>query len=235
MRECSSSTSFNPRLPGGKAISAVEDEAAPSLFQSTPSGGEGERFRLSVASRNAVSIHAFRGGRRNMWVRLLLQRGKFQSTPSGGEGDWQTFPDWYKMPFQSTPSGGEGDCVDEPSSNAFFRFNPRLPGGKASTSACTAQAGAGFQSTPSGGEGDLYAVCPFVYRNVSIHAFRGGRRRMKRRPRCRRYGFNPRLPGGKAIMFSATLITRLWFQSTPSGGEGDAISRAAVPCSRQIL
>jgi len=35
-------TSFNPRLPGGKATNAAASVARASKFQSTPSGGEGD-------------------------------------------------------------------------------------------------------------------------------------------------------------------------------------------------
>ena len=57
-------------------------------FQSTPSGGEGDKMK------DVISY----GG------------GVFQSTPSGGEGDaLYSRVHWRRSMFQSTPSGGEGD------------------------------------------------------------------------------------------------------------------------------
>jgi len=58
------------------------------------------------------------------------------------------------------------------------RFNPRLPGGKATCTGDRRNAGRTFQSTPSGGEGDMDAIALCAWRHVSIHAFRGGRRRI---------------------------------------------------------
>ena len=59
--------------------------SAPSLFQSTPSGGKATVIRDQLQFSARVSIHAFRGeGDLAAW--LYRQRGTaFQSTPSGGK------------------------------------------------------------------------------------------------------------------------------------------------------
>ena len=70
-----------------------------------------------------------------------------------------------------------------------------------------------FQSTPSGGKATKSEPRWKRKERVSIHAFRG-----EGDWTCARQG-----------------LSLSMFQSTPSGGKATAISRAAVPCSRQIL
>ena len=94
-----------------------------------------------------------------------------------------------------------------------------------------------FQSTPSGGkatdnDADLSAhlVC------VSIHAFRGEGDWMSGGWRRWCAAFQSTPSGGKATSHTGSISLYVGaFQSTPSGGKATAISRAAVPCSRQIL
>ena len=85
------------------------------------------------------------------------------------------------------------------------------------------------------GEGDFGVVYVFNSVVVSIHAFRGegdGLAWVVDRVRAR---FQSTPSGGKATGVFASCVTPALFQSTPSGGKATAISRAAVPCSRQIL
>ena len=86
------------------------------------------------------------------------------------------------------------------------------------------------------GEGDAERDAEPRALDVSIHAFRGEGDSM-RSPQysTAAVGFNPRLPGGRR--HGALVGVEVWksFQSTPSGGKATAISRAAVPCFRQIL
>ena len=184
-----------------------------SAFQSTPSGGK------ATGSGSATSP-------RRKW---------FQSTPSGGKATHLPNATHVSLEFQSTPSGGkatkifeyssideavsihafrgEGDGVGSASSLRQRCFNPRLPGGRRPDGWCATDDWFTFQSTPSGGKATVYQRVYVLNTLVSIHAFRGeGDTRSS--PRC---------------------DCGLRFQSTPSGGKATAISRAAVPCSRQIL
>ena len=159
--------------------------------------------------------------------------------------------------FQSTPSGGKAtpDC-----SFVFSvcQFQSTPSGGKATGAIPRQRLSVLFQSTPSGGKATLQVgqtADPIV---VSIHAFRGEGDINRQRRSAGQRSFNPRLPGGRRPP-SARLaraarhvsihafrgegdsicappgVSASVFQSTPSGGKATAISRAAVPCSHQIL
>ena len=159
-----------------------------------------------------VSIHAFRG-----------------------EGDRPRLPRLYLIPrFNPRLPGGRRPV------NIYIRkqamgFNPRLPGGRRPSHRARSPVSPQFQSTPSGGKATFVVVLWYTINIVSIHAFRGEGDDAS--TECHRYmhRFNPRLPGGRRLLFFLYAVVTLLFQSTPSGGKATAISRAAVPCSRQIL
>ena len=131
--------SFNPRLPGGKATQDVADKGRIGQFQSTPSGGEGDGCtQRAWVVPWAVSIHAFRGGRRLYAACLGGAMGGFNP----------------RLP------GGKATCLWSGLIHRYPCFNPRLPGGKATSIAATdAIMARQFQSTPSGGEGDVLLPC----------------------------------------------------------------------------
>ena len=156
-----------------------------------------------------------------------------------------------RIKFQSTPSAREGDIIVLfPLANPEG-FNPRLPRGKATRQLRLVQVNnrvsihafregrrlpdftkdsrlEGFQSTPSAREGDFPSEIVADVARVSIHAFREGRRRGILRESRDAYGFNPRLPRGKATNEKCLVILNNQFQSTPSAREGD------FPANRQV-
>ena len=82
-----------------------------------------------------------------------------------------------------------------------------------------------FQSTPSAREGDSPECTYQQSRDVSIHAFREGRRHyVPVDSSSRQPGFNPRLPRGKATPRNIVTHPSRGFQSTPSAREGDGLS-----------
>ena len=205
-------------------------------FQSTPSGGKATGRRTPCSPDMGVSIHAFRG--EGDLDGVALERCRlFQSTPSGGKATSMPHTDHLALIvsihafrgegdarsarvsafgglFQSTPSGGKATstgagarCWRE------LRFNPRLPGGRRRRPSATL----------------LLTRASFNPR------LPGGRRPAARASPAPRASFNPRLPGGRRRGRVEFWSLDNEFQSTPSGGKATAISRAAVPCSRQIL
>ena len=175
------------------------------------------------------------GGRRLVIRAKCALCCKFQSTPSGGKA---TFSGFYQV-VMSTVSihafRGEGDPDSQPYDPDTLSFNPRLPGGRRRQLRVLGCVYTTFQSTPSGGKATAAARDLPSARAVSIHAFRGE----GDRPRCstvgRMIGFQSTPSGGKATTRLGARSGLRAFQSTPSGGKATAISRAAVPCSRQIL
>ena len=159
----------------------------------------------------------------------------FQSTPSGGkatnptnirpilrlvsihafrgEGDLEVCLFIRRITVSIHAFRGEGDLINT------YRNNTVL----------------GFQSTPSGGKATALRAYRRHVSDVSIHAFRGEGDRAHVYVRARHIRFNPRLPGGRRPAYQSISPRSDKFQSTPSGGKATAISRAAVPCSRQIL
>ncbi len=102
------------------------------------------------------------------------------------------------------------------------RFNPRLPRGKATLPSPDYSDNGPFQSTPSAREGDPQSLGhQSATGEVSIHAFREGRRRDLCTIHYLRYRFNPRLPRGKATVNDEHGWRIDKFQSTPSAREGD--------------
>ena len=170
-------SSFNPRLPRGKATAGVSPSPGLRSFQSTPSAREGDSRGIFLCLRRGsfnprlprgkatdcsvchsnranVSIHAFREGRRPSQPKSLQMSHVFQSTPSAREGDPTVFR----------------------GRDFLHGFNPRLPRGKATSDICQSESSQPFQSTPSAREGDGYTIGEKRMRTVSIHAFREGRR-----------------------------------------------------------
>ena len=140
---------------------------------------------------------------------------------------------------------------------AGMGFNPRLPGGRRPARAASMRDVTAFQSTPSGGKAtargkDIRARYEFqstpsggkattLHRQqlldviVSIHAFRGeGDYTWQSFDGGRWVSIHAFRGEGDSIR-REPLRQSVVFQSTPSGGKATAISRAAVPCSRQIL
>ena len=148
----------------------------------------------------AVSIHAFREGRRHRPEAEQQQAQAFQSTPSAREGDWicciivRTHNG-----FNPRLPRGKATTFRAVGLRLTCRFNPRLPRGKATT--------CGFDVEYRAG--------------VSIHAFREGRRLDIVAQGTQVPGFNPRLPRGKATKAPCRLALLEEFQSTPSAREGD--------------
>ena len=160
-----------------------------------------------------VSIHAFRGeGDKRGGVDVKCER-VVSIHAFRGEGDLQRRANRavHRRFNPRLPGGRRPKCTNTTTSKR--RFNPRLPGGRRRGRAQRPANVLPFQSTPSGGK---------ATQRVDVFD-------------ARRAGFNPRLPGGRRRALPATTAARSSFQSTPSGGKATAISRAAVPCSRQIL
>jgi len=148
--------SFNPRLPGGKATTGMLlTRSRPSSFNPRLPGGKATQCSRQRRPGIEVSIHAFRGGRRRQCSR--------QRRP-GIEVSIHAF------------RGGRRQIQPLPTTSPQ-RFNPRLPGGKATSHTVLSLQPLAFQSTPSGGEGDQTPARHPQTSEVSIHAFRGGRRR----------------------------------------------------------
>ena len=185
------------------------------MFQSTPSGGKATSVPVERTNTRRSFNPRLPGGRRHAFVSIVTATSGFQSTPSGGKA---TVPS--RLRASSTHSA--------------------------------------FQSTPSGGKATARSGGKSVNRVVSIHAFRGEGDKTGSTRQGLSAGFNPRLPGGRRPPMPRPICSFRVFQSTPSGGKatgGDAsiqlddpvfqstpsggtataISRAAVPCSRQIL
>ena len=190
-------TCFNPRLPGGRRLSELRQKQPRGGFQSTPSGGKATRASARLSRGKIVSIHAFRG---------------------------------------------EGDPQPSVISRRVLCFNPRLPGGRRLSSSgrsttrtrvsIHAFRGEGdqhdqrhavyeqlFQSTPSGGKATADIALLRSAMTVSIHAFRGEGDSWGGLTRWSRFGFNPRLPGGRRRPGTAGRVMVRAFQSTPSGGK----------------
>ena len=212
---------------------------------------------LTTAVSDPVSIHAFRGegdspspktpvqavgfnprlpgGRRPDCLLRKRTCSLFQSTPSGGkatfrdvnnarrfgvsihafrgEGDaHQSVPQLYVYRFQSTPSGGKATRARARRRRQRSSFNPRLPGGRRPKITSRVITRERFNPRLPGGRRPSAS-----YRTYSVRPFQS----------------TP--SGGKATCHRRISTHTHKFQSTPSGGKATAISRAAVPCSRQIL
>ena len=161
-------------------------------------------------------------------------RRRFQSTPSGGKATARSIEQPLHRGFQSTPSGGKAtrsrdvDQMDFCVSIHAFR-------GEGDTHLVVAhRARHGFQSTPSGGKATGSTTRTNDRRRFNPR-LPGGRRLRRSRRHLQRVPFQSTPSGGKATRMRDSGSARIEFQSTPSGGKATAISRAAVPCSRQIL
>ena len=171
-------------------------------FQSTPSAreGDGSPSMMTRLSGN-VSIHAFREGRRQSNFRRSTRLRQFQSTPSAREGDGSPL-------FQFQLTDVSIHAFREGRRPCRFRGNVT---------------GHGFQSTPSAREGDSDSLSVTAYISVfqSTPSAREGDSIDAFQYPCA-FGFNPRLPRGKATRQKRKRYSRsLRFQSTPSAREGD--------------
>ena len=231
------SSSFNPRLPRGKATRCrpAPRTIAACFNPRLPRGKATTKPPTKIAKNQRVSIHAFREGRRPKSTPPTAKTSRFNPRLPRGKATpthpcfvvWATVSihafregrrptsmlmSRYYHKFQSTPSAREGDTVRFCRyDRLFFGFNPRLPRGKATSASCGAKwCTTGFQSTPSAREGDT--------------AING--------KQWRRRGFNPRLPRGKATYSSSGSVSSNSFQSTPSAREGD-VARKYLQLTRQ--
>ena len=190
---------FNPRLPRGKATGSPP---------------------LSVAA-SAVSIHAFREGRRPRMPTATFMRRGFNPRLPRGKATKTMRLSGFSSSFQSTPSAREGDehnffsvHVLRVSIHAFregrrpfFRalgalergFNPRLPRGKATPRVTASIMRRMFQSTPSAREGDGTAEYAFN-EDIGFQSTPSAREgdRLSNAIAAIYASFNPRLPRGKA-------------------------------------
>ena len=170
-------------------------------------------LRIAVC---VVSIHAFRGEGDCLQETEQPVFPSFQSTPSGGKATILHNAVFARFMFQSTPSGGKA-------TQGFKAERAQMQE---------------FQSTPSGGKATrrgkrMIAQTP----HVSIHAFRGEGDTGSTGVSLALCVFQSTPSGGKATLVKH-LTHFLWRYVSIHAfrGEGDtAISRAAVPCSRQIL
>ena len=226
---------FNPRLPGGRRLDGDDTlrrrmqfqstpsggKATPSLqhctrctaFQSTPSGGKATERADKRHRLPAVSIHAFRGEGDNPRANRTRCSACFNPRLPGGRRLYHKEVYNAQVGVSIHAFRGDGDTRCRRRWIISPSFNPRLPGGRRRTGASNSASSTSFQSTPSGGKATAAQPVTAFLREVSIHAFRG--------------------EGDTAL--PAGCQAPILFQSTPSGGKATAISRAAVPCSRQIL
>ena len=205
-------------------------------FQSTPSGGKATEQRAQMR-RTLVFQSTPSGGKATISARGSEDASRcFNPRLPGGRRLRRYLYDKYRREFQSTPSGGKATVGAWSIITKGGRFNPRLPGGRRPTPVCAAGLRCRFNPRLPGGrrprEDDVEATLGIV----SIHAFRG------EGDPDRPFAFY----GGGCVSIHAFRgegdgeptrqhRIRRAFQSTPSGGKATAISRAAVPCSRQIL
>ena len=185
------------------------------MFQSTPSGGKATLMFHLRRGDVAVSIHAFRG-----------------------EGDYRLRRNRLSPQYSFNPRlpGGRRRRTGARTAVRRWCFNPRLPGGRRHAPTITLEQLVRVSIHAFRGEGDSRSTSPSsCLSSVSIHAFRGEGDPDLRRGAGDCTGFNPRLPGGRRHRLTRDAPPLTPFQSTPSGGKATAISRAAVPCSRQIL
>ena len=128
--------------------------------------------------------------------------------------------------FQSTPSAREGDRTGRLMTKTRKGFNPRLPRGKATHSSyLPARANSGFNPRLPRGKATLLESMQNDDGEVSIHAFREGRRPIACSANFSNSGcFNPRLPRGKATEPSIT-YARTWMGFNPRLPRGKATAR----------
>ena len=144
-----------------------------------------------------VSIHAFRGEGDGNRVGQGSGLPIVSIHAFRGEGDvLSSLPLYRRSMFQSTPSGGK----------ATYTTVENLQIRK-------------FQSTPSGGKATNRVGQGSGLPIVSIHAFRGEGDVISAYHICAPFSFNPRLPGGRRLLFCCISANVSLFQSTPSGGK----------------
>ncbi len=176
--------------------------AALNEFQSTPSGGKATRalfiFRKQEKFQSTPS-----GGKATRYATSTTPPRMFQSTPSGGKAT--SFLLASNTPFQIVSIHafrGEGDGQGPQGVPRSDCFNPRLPGGRRlrMTSTPPAPMNCFNPRLPGGrrlGRGNVWSAIVIV----SIHAFRG--------------------EGDQSD--EASIIAKILFQSTPSGGKATSI------------
>ena len=205
---------FNPRLPGGRRRAGGDGGAEPDGVSIHAFRGEGDLVVFGNPDAvDLVSIHAFRGEGDERAALFGGEVWSFNPRLPGGRRPVPRAVDSVRQTVSIHAFRGEGDPDGDWRRWPMTRFNPRLPGGRRHFAA--------YNQT--------------LRCNVSIHAFRGEGDQYGTAEVIFRERFNPRLPGGRRQPVCPYRRGRPLFQSTPSGGKATAISRAAVPCSRQIL
>ena len=203
---------FNPRLPGGRRPHVCPTGSCRACFNPRLPGGR----RPSDGAPSPASR-------------------MFQSTPSGGKA---TLVPATPRPHQRVSIHafrGEGDIFSCSRVRGVPCFNPRLPGGRRRRSSVDQVAVPCFNPRLPGGRRRSDRTPERLEAVVSIHAFRGEGDPLPDTLTTPQPSFQSTPSGGKATCVMRSVRSHLRFQSTPSGGKATAISRAAVPCSRQIL
>ena len=239
---------FNPRLPGGRRLWKTLKELKLTDVSIHAFRGEGDIGGVSQHSIEIkVSIHAFRGEGdvRSAAAPIALQ---VSIHAFRGEGDATAPPDAAR-PRRFNPrlpggrrqqSGavttrsinvsihafrGEGDAAFLYVQIDVVEFQSTPSGGKATRRLGRYRRDRGVSIHAFRGEGDADAFLELRRHQVSIHAFRGeGDLPPPRRRRCAA-SFNPRLPGGRRLVYNNRTVARAVVSIHAFRGEGDAASR----------
>ena len=233
---------FQSTPSGGKATYSGRRANSCAMVSIHAFRGEGDYSDTRILTARVVSIHAFRGEGDCLCGWQILPVGVFQSTPSGGKAT-PTSTQWLALSWGFNPRlpGGRRQPADAVSKQ-IVGFNPRLPGGRRPARIIYPPPFRPFQSTPSGGKATFAtgwhsreciwfqstpsggkATSPGSMRYQTRFGFNprlpGGRRPTSRRGTPTSCSFNPRLPGGRRRFVPAAVCRTSRFQSTPSGGK----------------
>ena len=169
------SRSFNPRAPHGARPAQNRDVSRPSLFQSTRPARGATIFLGYMESGSDVSIHAPRTGRDRPCLMSPPTICVFQSTrPARGATSSSRRIFTGSVLFQSTRPARGATWQPESDLKSAGCFNPRAPHG------ARPPIDVGFNRSD----------------NVSIHAPRTGRDRIRKLVPSLATSFNPRAPHG---------------------------------------
>ena len=122
---------FNPRLPGGRRLTATRSQNHLECFNPRLPGGR----RPMPRAEPPAAVFRFNprlpgGRRRGGRGGAGAQSRKFQSTPSGGKATQPLALLVCEHSVSIHAFRGEGDARIIRSSSTASRFNPRLPGGR---------------------------------------------------------------------------------------------------------
>ena len=202
---------FNPRPH------AQVDSRKPGCFNPCPARGRTTGLGDRVDGCSPVSIHAPRGGERNIAIVIVCPTG-FQSTPPPVVVSAPT------VVFQSTPPRG-GERCGARSGRFSDRFNPRPRAGANAGPWRRTHAARVSIHAPARGRTAMPATVPSSY-HVSIHApARGRTPRCTPRPRFSTR-FNPRPRAGANLFEQWTAFYLAGFNPRPRAG---ANGRGTIP------